>query len=345
MNPIESPEDKQKNKSGFRDTPKENSSGNKKYFQYLIGILVLAAAIHFIDFSELLSSLLKPDLLSVLIMVLIATIDRFIMAAKWLHLLILAGLRVPFILVLRAYYEAAFVARVSPIVMSSEVLRAYSVSKSVGNWSNVIGSMVIEKAIAVVSTFLLATLGSLFIYDNLAKANLQYLSLVLCLLTIGVTMFLVFSMSSRLSTILKKLTPNKLQSKISKLHNAYSLYSRNYYQLFLNWLLAVFENSLQILLLYVSARAIGIELDVVLLAGILTVSQLLRKFALVLEGWMLGEAAVVVTCAIMGIDQNQALAFSLLAGAVIIVSTSPGLILLLSPSSRQIRQEIKEQKP
>jgi len=136
----------------------------------------------------------------------------------------------------------------------------------------------------------------------------------------------------------------KIKSLINKLHEAYAVYSNHAGQLLINWCMALLENSLQVLLLYLSARAIDLDVSSIQLIGILALSQLLRKIALILEGWMLGEAAVVVTCALIGIDQTQALAFSLLSGAAIIVSTLPGLITLLLPSSRGRRQSINAKK-
>jgi uncharacterized protein (TIRG00374 family) len=311
----------------------------------LVAVLVVLGAWYYIDFKELIAALSKPDALSLFLLLFVATADRFVMAAKWHHLLSVAGARLSYFVVLRAYYEAAFVARVTPIAMGSEVLRAYTVAKAVGQWRLVLGSMVVEKAIAVVSTAFLATIGSLIIFDTLAANKLALIPPTLGLVSITSALVFILSMSPKFGRLIIKITPYaKIKTAVSKLHDTYALYAQFTGQLIINWFLAIVENSLQILTLFLSANAIGVEFDSLSLLGILTMSQFLRKMALVLEGWMLAEASVVVICAILGIDQSQALAFSLLAGATIIVSTIPGLILLLSPSGRSKRQALKQQE-
>ena len=98
--------------------------------------------------------------------------------------------------------------------------------------------------------------------------------------------------------------------------------------MFANLCLAFAEQTLQILILYLCALAIGVDVSAWLLVSVLTVSQFLRKFAIVLEGWALGEFVVVLTCALAGIDQTQALAFSLLGHVVGMVVSLPGAALM-----------------
>ena len=328
--------------------PEDNRTIKKhKKFRWLVHLviflLVAYSAYYFIDFSVLVSSLLKPDIYTIFMLLGISTIDRFLMSAKWLHLLSLAKINIKFRVVLRAYYEAAFIARVTPIAMGSELLRAYTIVQHTGEWKPVLGSMVAEKVIAIISSTFLACAGSFIIITQLRDNDLGFLPLTLMLATISATIIVLLSMSEKFSaSVFKLFIHKKLISVLTKLHNAYAVYSKHLFQLLVNWFIALIENCMQVALLFFSARATGIEIAAPELFAILTISQLLRKFALILEGWMLGEAAVVVTCAILGIDQSQALAFSLLSGAIIIISTTPGLVTLLMPSGKIKREKLKK---
>lgn len=82
-----------------------------------------------------------------------------------------------------------------------------------------------------------------------------------------------------------------------------------------------------ILLWFVAALAIGVEVSLVTLFAALSVAHCLRKYAIILEGWLLGEFTMVMIASLFGIPQSQALAFSLLAHASAVVAALPGAVL------------------
>ena len=94
------------------------------------------------------------------------------------------------------------------------------------------------------------------------------------------------------------------------------------------------EQTVQVLMWLTAALAIGVATPVTTLFAVISVSQCVRKFAMLLDGWLLGEFSMVMIGVLFGVPQTQLLAFSLLAHASAVVASLPGAFLFSSSAIR-----------
>lgn len=306
--------------------------GKARYWIWhgLVIAMVGFAAWHFIDFGELIRTISGPDTAFLILAFVMMTIDRFVMAAKWHHLMKIIRLQVNFLSVLNAYYQASFIVRMIPTSLSGDVLRGVKLSASTRTWDQVLGSMIMEKALGFLASAALATFAAALLSGNLAQEGVE--SIVVGIpIAAGFLLFLFYvSFSESVGQLFERLVVwHKARRVLSKLRAAYVMYRDYFGQVVLNYVLTVGEQLLQIAYLLVCALAIGIEVDFWLLFLALSLSQFLRKMAIVLEGWALGEFVLILTCAMIGINQTQVLAFSLLSHAIGILASLPGAVLMV----------------
>ena len=303
----------------------------------LIIVFVAAAAWKYIDFAGLMNSLVDVQPTFIFLIFLLITIHRFVMAWKWFQLIRAIKIAVSFVVVLNAYYQAAFIGRISPTSLSGDVLRGYLVTRQTEAWEPVLGSMVVEKAIGVLASVMFATVGVFVLSGELQREGFSFI--ILAIPTVGILSLLVFylSLSESLGArLLNVVRWEKINRPLTKLHKAYCLYNEQRRILLVNFCLTLGEQALLVLYLWVAAMAIGVEITPWVLIAALALGQFLRKIAIVLEGWVLGEFILVSTCVLAGIDQTQALAFSLLSHAIGILASIPGGILMFVSRQRLV---------
>jgi len=288
------------------------------------------AAWKFIDFPRLISSLDKVSLLTIISVILLVTMDRMLMAYKWLALLRIAGIAPRFLRVLNIYYQAAFISRIMPTALAGDLLRGYLIADFSHAWEKVLGSMLIEKIMAVLSSIGLAIIGSFFLLQQLKEEGIPYFSSLLIVAVVCMIVLFWLSFNERLQEIAVRFLPVAgLRNSLEKFRGAYQQFRGHRAGLAANFVMALFENCLQVLIIYVCAVGIDTDASVLRLISALAISQFLRKVAMIVEGWILGEMIVVLTCSLAGIDQTQALTFSLVSYAIRFLAISPGGVLFL----------------
>lgn len=297
--------------------------------------LVLLAAWYFIDLNEVWRSITGIQLPWLVALLLLATLDRFLMAGKWLQLLRHAGSKAGFWFVLSAYYQSTLVQRILPSSLTGDALRGVLLSRRYGATSGVVASMVVEKLIAMVAAIVLAVCGGLLTLVYLRDGDLRFLFIAIPGLLVLTGLALRLSLHRPLVERIIALLPlGRVRSGLTKVYNDYAAFSAAPRVLILNFLFALGEQALQLALLLACAIALQVEASVVTLVAAISVAQCLRKFAIILEGWLLGEFTMVLVCTLFGVPESQALTFSLLGHAVVITATVPGAFLFARSTVR-----------
>ena len=284
------------------------------------------AAWYFIDFSEFWQTLRQVDGGWLLLMFLLATLDRFLMAGKWFQLLRHQGHPAGFPAVLSAYYQAAIVQRFLPSSLGGDALRALVISRRFGGTTGVLGTMVVEKLIAIVAAVFLATLGLvLALSQSRERAFIELLIVAPILLTV-VLAGLRLSLHEPLARWMLKHVPGaKVRDKLLEVYLAYAAFRSAPMVLLRNFFYSCLEQSVQVLLYLASAIALQVDASPMTIIAAVAIAQCLRKFAILLEGWVFGEFTMVAVSGLLGIAASQALAFSLLVHAVAMAAALPGL--------------------
>lgn len=291
-------------------------------------VLVGAACWYYIDFQTIVASLQHASVPWILLLIVLGVADRFLMAIKWHWLLRAVAVRVQFSRVLNAYFQAGLMQRFLPSSLGGDALRAVLIARSTAQQGTaVLGSMVVEKLVAMLSSAILAAIGLSLALLQLGEQHRDAVIAAIALGFVAIVLGVVLSFNERLVNAVLARLPKSLAHATGKVYAAYVSYRLQPAVLLLNLLMCLLEQTLQVGIVVLAAVSIGTDATVLTLVAALAIAQCLRKFAILTEGWVLGEFTTVFICGLFGIDQSQALAFSLLAHATDVIASLPGGVL------------------
>jgi uncharacterized protein (TIRG00374 family) len=290
--------------------------------------LVAAAAWRFIDFGEVADTMASVTWPWILLILGLATLDRFMMAHKWRYLLRRVGNAARFRDVLSAYYQAGFIQRCIPTSLSGDAMRAVVISGRHGGTTGVLASMVVERLLAMLSAVFIALCGALLIMSD-ARGEPLYMALMaipalLVVMLIGLWLTLHRPL---VDATLNWLPENSFRKALTNIYGHYSGFRDSPKLLLGNFLYCLLEQVVQVVLLLACAIALSVEADVLTIVAAVSIAQCLRKFALLIEGWVLGEFTSILVYTALGIPGAQALAFSLLGQVAHMIASLPGAVL------------------
>ncbi|MDX2505061.1 MAG: lysylphosphatidylglycerol synthase transmembrane domain-containing protein [Gammaproteobacteria bacterium] len=304
---------------------------NKYKLYHIAGYLLLALIIYFaVDPATLFDDLKKISLPVAIILILVATIDRFTMAAKWMQLCSALNFSTRFFQYLKMYYVATFLGYCLPTSLGGEVYKAARLSRFEQS-HDVLASMFMEKIVAVFSTVSFAWAGVLYITFNLTSEKSAILFYILAGFTVTALLATWASMHPLVQgKIISLLSKYRIGKYFEKLTSAYSSYKQQLEVIFWNFLLAIFESSLQLAILCGIGIALNIDVPLPILVSIIAITEFIRRIAIILDGWGLATALQIFMYSLVGISVESALLIALLSHAVHLVASLPGGILMLT---------------
>jgi glycosyltransferase 2 family protein len=296
--------------------------------------VVLLAAWHFIDFHEFAQALTRAHWSWVALAIGLSTVDRFLMAGKWLQLLRYVGSRATFGALLGAYYQVAFLERFIPSSLSGDALRAVLISRRFQGTNGVLATMVVEKLVAMVAAIALALVGLGLLLTQRYDVDQWWLFALVPALLVAVSIGLKISLHRPFMEWLISFLPKRLRPALTEIYAHYETFRDAPRLLGWHFSYCIIEQVVQVLIWLVAALAIGVETPVITILAALSVAQCVRKFAMLLDGWLLGEFSVVMICVLFGMPQTQAFTFSILAHAAVVVASLPGAFLFSTSAIR-----------
>jgi uncharacterized membrane protein YbhN (UPF0104 family) len=306
----------------------------RRLFNLAILAILVVLAVRYVDFSQVWELITSADWRYVLLVLALATTSRFLMAWKWHRLLTAANVPAGFDSALGAYYRGSMVSQVPFMVIGADLLRIHWIGSHLGKRAVVAATVVMEKALGLISAFFLGTLG-LSVILAAHRAEEQNITLgVVGLLGLGASLLLLIlslqeGLHLRLLRIVERLAPRRFGSVLERLSVAYRLVGGKRWTVFQVQVLTLVEHIVQFLMLYFSGRAVGVELELPLFLAGISVAAMMRRVAIYVEGWGLAQAATVLVLTFLGISVEQSLSLSLLSDAMAIVASLPGFVLLV----------------
>jgi len=304
----------------------------KKYkLFHLVGYLLLAFIIYyFVDFKTFINNLNKISLYAAIILLIVATIDRFIMAAKWMHLCSALNMTTGYLQFLKIYYVTTFLGYTLPTVIGGEVYKAARLSRFEKS-HDVLASMFVEKIIGVFSTISFAWIGVLYITYNLDNENSATLFYILTGLTITALLVTWASLHPVIQgKLIQLLSRFRIRRYIEKLTTAYSSYKSHRRIITWNFLIAIFETALALSIKCGVAITLNVEVPLLILVAIIAITEFIRRIAIILDGWGLATALQIFMYSLVGMTVEQALLIALLSHAVHFTAALPGGVLILT---------------
>ncbi len=306
-------------------------SRKRRPVRMLLHLLVLAAVLfaawRFIDFGEFSRSIAAASLPWFLALLALSTVDRFLMAGKWWQLLRHVGSRATFASVLSAYYQVGFVQRFIPSSLSGDALRAFHISRHFQGTTGLLATMVVEKLVAMLAAIVLALVGLAMVFSQRLDGEIWTLFALVPVLLLMVLAGLRLSLHRPLAGWFLRRLPARIRPACTEIYDHYASFGEARRLLASHFVLCLIEQVVQVGMWLAAALAIGVETPVLTVFAALSVAQCIRKFAIIVEGWLFGEFTMVLICSMFGIPQSQALAFSILAHAGAVIASLPGAFL------------------
>jgi uncharacterized protein (TIRG00374 family) len=298
----------------------------------LVLVVVVAALIHWVDLGAAVAAVggMPPGLVVVALTLL--TADRFLMAAKWAHLVRVGGGTLPVPRAASIYYQTGFTNMVLPSSVASELLRVYLARRTGLAMPLLLASMAVERLVAAAAALALALAGAALLIHGAAPQLRHLLVTSMATAVIGAAVAALIALHTptrgRVWDFVNRVAPHRLRRPLAKLAHGLSAYDGRSGAMLANFFLAAAEQVLGAVVMVVLARAVGITLPALALAEIALVATFVRRVSAQLESWGLAEATTVLTYSLFGIAPERAVALGLASYASYMVASLPGVLLL-----------------
>jgi glycosyltransferase 2 family protein len=304
------------------------------WLRFLLVAALVAAAILLFDLRAVGAAMVSLSPAVILLALLLATLDRFLMGFKWKQLIHAGGERIRLRDAVGAYYQAAFTGRLIPAAAAHDVLRAYVVHRCGVSPGLLVGSITLEKVIGMLASVTAAGLGLLFL---LLAGGIDPGIRILLMAAVGggvvvslTALVVAFStrFHDRAVRVLERWAPNRLRGLATKASAAALSYRHRGPALLANFGLSLAETGLQVVKLVVIAIGLGVAMPLVPLLAVISLGIYARRVFAYIESWGLAEASGVATFVLLGIAPELAFALAIANYAVTTIAILPGGYLL-----------------
>jgi uncharacterized protein (TIRG00374 family) len=297
--------------------------------QLLVSGGLIALLFSMLDVTQAMALLRSASPVGLVVLLLLHIVDRVLMAYKWDVLLASVNKAMGLYHALRVYYISAAVGIALPIGgLGPDIVRFLQTRRLGLTSGEVASSMVVERALGLASSLATVVLAASVL---LAKVPQQEWHLVFVTMGLGslaglsVLLAVIFHAPTR--SALLSWWPSgrsKPDGGLARFQAAISEYAGQNRALGANFLLSLVEQFMPILILYVGAVIIGIDVTFVQSVGIVPVAMLLQRLPISYLGLGVREGVLVALLALFGVDYTDALTLTVLLFIVWILSVSPG---------------------
>ncbi len=321
--------------------PKQSTKGTV----IRIGLSIALMAIYcffWVDLSSTWRHLAGADWSYLGLLAIWITLDRMLMAYKWLLLVRCRGVALSFSKSLCSYYLATFVGTFLPTTVGADAVRVGAVSGVKRPSSLVTASIVMERALGFVAATVaaMAALALMFWLAGRLPTRTFDITLALLVLSVG---GLFLSISVWVGRLLQKLVEaiqrkagrwawlNKALDWSDKVLGAYGEYRRHGVSLFIFLLLSLLEQTAPVVGVWLAAMAMRIDLGLLQTAAVAPLALLCSRVPLSVAGFGVIEGFYMIFFPMVGVSLSDSFLLGLIGDISVMVSTLPGgLILALS---------------
>lgn len=294
---------------------------------YILLATIIYNTVDYVTFAKQIKQFTTP---TILILLTVATVDRFVMAYKWMHLCVALKLEAKFSRFLKMYYVASFLGYCLPTSLGAEAYKAARLSRY-ENGHKVFASMFMEKIVGIFATVSYAWVGVLYLSFSIEASN----SCLLFYILIGVSIFALgatwASMHPGMQNIIISLGGRiGIAKSLKKLTEVYGSYKTQKITILLNYIVALFESALQLFIMCGVAIELNSKASLLVLISIIAITEFVRRAAIILDGWGLATALQIFMYGLVGITGEQALLIALLSHAIHFTASIPGGGLMLT---------------
>ncbi|MFK7803673.1 MAG: lysylphosphatidylglycerol synthase transmembrane domain-containing protein [Anaerolineae bacterium] len=295
----------------------------------LISVVIVGWLVYVADSNQLVSRLAEVNPYFLLLMALIVTFDRHVMALKWNMLLRAKGVLYPWWSAVGSYYRAGFFGIFLPTVGADSV-RIVEVSQVTGKTDEVVASIAVERLFGMLATAALGFVNLLiFIWFIGADNDLEGNVFILFAILIAGISLLLASMNRRfLAFILNRipLPKWKIMDKLTSIIEAYQSYADHPRTLALFLLFTIFEQLIPSFSTFYISEALGLEIDLIYFILFIPLILLIVRLPVTFEGFGLREGLFVYFFSFIGVPTADSLLLSVLFSVLWQIASAPFMI-------------------
>lgn len=295
----------------------------------LISVVIVGWLVYIADANQLAERLSNVNLYFLLLMALVVTFDRHVMAFKWNMLLRAKGVMYPWWSAVGSYYRAGFFGIFLPTVGADSV-RIVEVSRTTGRTDEVVASIAVERLFGMLGTAALGIIN-LFVFLWFVGANNeleQNIPTLIIILVVGVSLF-VLSMNRRVLNFFMERIPLpkwKITEKITSIIQAYQSYSEHPKTLALFLLFTIFEQLIPSVSTYYISEALGLNIDFIYFIIFIPLILMIVRLPVTFEGFGLREGLFVYFFSFVGVETADAFLLSVLFSVLWQMASAPFMI-------------------
>jgi uncharacterized protein (TIRG00374 family) len=320
------------------EKPKKSGNPLKKpsfWIRIIFSVGLLAFLISQVDLSEIWQRLITSNGWYILLAFLLGMVDRVLMAFKWNVLLKAKGMNIPLAQVTFVYWKTTFLGLFLPATVGGDALRAYALSRKNYPMSDVVSSIIVERALGFLALFvmvIISVLASIFLLGETFFDGMTSLLLVFGALSIVAIVGMYFTMRQ---DILKrigrfvdqrggKLVQNKIAQKLREIVRSYASFGGNMRVMAWFFVLSLIENLFPLMWAYLLSLAFGIEVPVLYFFILIPIVLVLIRLPISLDGFGINEGAFVFFLGLIGVSSEEGFLLGLSFGFLARLIVLPG---------------------
>ena len=279
--------------------------------------LVVVLFTYVVDGHEVLRVLHRFETKYLVLALIVVTLDRVLMTYKWILLLRAQGYRLPLLQGVMIYCTSMVWGLALPATVGADAIRAVMVTKRGFNGTDVVTSIVIERMVGFVLALALG-LVSLAVLRGLGVLDARFdIALYLGVaMLIGVTALMISALNQTLvsevvAQLPRAVRDSKIMSYLDRFAAAYRSLGGARSTIAQFSALTVLEQLFSVILPWTLAKGLGVDVDLLLMLGVLPISTLISRLPISFDGLGVYEAVFVGLLVLAGIDAAAALAMAI----------------------------------
>jgi glycosyltransferase 2 family protein len=295
------------------------------WFRASVSVGLIVALCFSLDMTEFRAQLARVSLLTVLALVAIDLILRLMSAHRWYVLYRVTNPSASLPEMTRITFVSSFLGQALPGVIGVEALRLYSLARSASDWPGAVSSVVVDRAVGLISLGLLVIVGSWFGPPQLSKIILIPVLVALgILLLIAVSTF-VPAARRIVESVFPTAVIEKLRHWIDNFYSCIDSFRGRPWILGYALLLAILFQLGRVLLFFAAALLIGETPEFVYFVAFVPVVMFASLMPISIGGLGVREVGLVFLFALFDVmSKADSLTIALLVFLSGLLSTLPG---------------------
>lgn len=304
------------------------------FVQFALTILACGFIVYIVDWERFVGSLSRAHFGLLALAYVLFVADRVLMAYKWGLLLEVQGIRVLLWERWGIYSLATLASTFLPATVGADALRiAWLWRRGAPGWP-VTASVVVERLIGFAVSLGIAAAALLYVsrVSLETSVDLGFAMPVVLVALLAVVGLMVWSLSRQVARSLEgrlgALLGQRIKAFLAQAYSAYAIYRTARGALAATTVLTVAEQFLTLVMMYVLAPALGIEVPLLRFCAAVAVAMLVSRLPIAIDGIGVYEGVLILLLELTGVAPAETVALALVGRALNIVAFLPGAILL-----------------